>query len=241
MIRPDVLASERPYGLWGSRACDAWDMFLAAENGDVKGLRLLLERDSNLARAEYWYTPPLRIAVREGHAEATKIRLDAFDLVRLGEDDEVVRRVAANPAAALSGCGGVFTAACKLGKRDLLVRLLEAGARVPPVLTECRSYLMSDPGMLRLLLASGMNPDLPKWQRQTPLHDLPRPSRPAAGASRGMRRNPARRRGDELVPRRRAPLDPARVGGEEGTSPDRRYVAKRGRGRMTARTNREDP
>jgi ankyrin repeat protein len=66
----------------------------------------------------------------------------------------------------------VLAAACKEGKRELLVRLLKAGARVPPVLTACRSYLMSDPEMLRLLLASGMDPDLPNWQRATPLHDL---------------------------------------------------------------------
>jgi ankyrin repeat protein len=409
MIRPDVLSSDRPYGPWGSRASDVWDTFVAAEAGDAPALRRLLAEDPNLARSQYWYTPPLRIAVREGHAEATKIlldaggepasliggddlvtvardrgheevarlledfrarprpeataeaghpihaaaaagdaarlnalldadpklvdaidaagfqpidyalwdgpfwglrgdfetarlllsrgaaydlaiaaargdlgrvraalnedarrinetrpsgkrplssavefghhdiarmlldrgadpnlpegataprgaalhaaaragsrslvelllahgadpnghidssgsatyaartpelrallfahggTLDAFDLVFLGEDDEVVRRVVADPAAAHSGCGGVFTAACKLGKRDLLVQLLDAGARVPPVLTACRSYLMNEPGMLRLLLASGMDPDLPNWQRATPLHDL---------------------------------------------------------------------
>lgn len=98
--------------------------------------------------------------------------LDAFDLVWLGEDDEVVRRVTADPGSANAGCGGALAAACKQGKRDLLVRLLDAGARVPPVLTACRSYLLSDPGMLRLLVASGMDPDLPNWQLATPLHDL---------------------------------------------------------------------
>jgi ankyrin repeat protein len=284
MIRPDVLATERPYGRWGSRGCDVWETFLAAEAGDAPALRRLLERDPRLARAEYWYTRPIHFAAREGRLEATRIlleagggtastvvnedlvpvardrgfedvarlveefraraareasdgapepeppasrlgtalheaaragdralvekllgegadpnfevdsagsatyaaktpgirallearggRLNAFDLVWLGEDDEVVRRVAADPAAAHSGCGGVFTAACKLGKRDLLVRLLEAGARVPPVLTFCRSYLTSAPETLRLLLASGMSPDLPNWQRATLLHAL---------------------------------------------------------------------
>ncbi len=98
--------------------------------------------------------------------------LDCFDLVWLGEDEEVVRRVTADPASANAGCGGVFTAAAKLNKRDLVERLLDAGARVPPVLTSCRSYLMNDPGILRLLLENGMNPDLPNWQLATPLHDL---------------------------------------------------------------------
>jgi ankyrin repeat protein len=81
------------------------------------------------------------------------------------------RRVSADPASANSGCGGALAAACARGKRELLVRLLDAGARVPPVLTACRSYLMSDLETLRLL-ASGMDPDLPNWQRATPLHDL---------------------------------------------------------------------
>jgi ankyrin repeat protein len=98
--------------------------------------------------------------------------LDTYELVWLGEDDEVVRRVSADPSSANAGCGGVLAVACTQGKRDLLVRLLEAGARVPPVVTACRSYLLSDPGMLRLLLASGMNPDLPDLQLATPLHDL---------------------------------------------------------------------
>ena len=98
--------------------------------------------------------------------------LDAYDLVWLGEDDEAVRRINRDPRAANAGCGGVLAAACKLGKRDLLVRLLEAGARVPNVLTACRSYLLSDPEMLRLLVAEGMHPDLPNWQHATPLHDL---------------------------------------------------------------------
>jgi ankyrin repeat protein len=98
--------------------------------------------------------------------------LDAYDLIWLGEDDEAVRRVSADPGSANDGCGGVLAAACTLGKRELVVRLLDAGARVPPVLTACRSYLLEDPEMLRLLLASGMNPDLPNWQMATPLHDL---------------------------------------------------------------------
>jgi ankyrin repeat protein len=111
--------------------------------------------------------------------------LDCYDLVWLGEDEEVIRRVTADPRQADGGCGGVFTAAATLGKRDLVVRLLNAGARVPPVASGCRSYLLEDPEILRLLLAGGMNPDMPDWQRATPLHDLcgrdgrgrPRPQR----------------------------------------------------------------
>jgi ankyrin repeat protein len=98
--------------------------------------------------------------------------LDPFDLVFLGEDDEALRCVIADPSSANLGCGGVLAAACTLGKRDLVVRLLDSGVRVPAMLTECRSYLWSDPGLLRLLLDSGMDPDLPDWQHAAPLHSL---------------------------------------------------------------------
>jgi ankyrin repeat protein len=98
--------------------------------------------------------------------------LDPYDLVWMGEDDEAVRRVVADPASANAGCGGVLAAAATEGKRDLLIRLLAAGARVPPVVNDCRSYLFSEPEMLRLLLASEMDPNLPNWLRTTPLHDL---------------------------------------------------------------------
>jgi ankyrin repeat protein len=98
--------------------------------------------------------------------------LDPYDLVWLGEDDEAVRRVSTDPGSANAGCGGVLAAASTLGKRELLVRLLDAGARVPPVVNDCRSYLFTEPEMLRLLLASGMDANLPNWLLTTPLHDL---------------------------------------------------------------------
>ncbi len=98
--------------------------------------------------------------------------LDPYDLVWLGEDEAALGRIAAEPASAYKGCGGVLAAACTLGKRDLLIRLLQAGVRTPPVLTECRSYLLERPDMLRLLLDSGMDPNLPNWLHAAPLHDL---------------------------------------------------------------------
>ena len=98
--------------------------------------------------------------------------LDPYDLVWLDEDEEVMRRVTEDPSSAELGCGGVFTAVCTRGKLELLLRLLDAGVRVPPVVTGCHSYLLENTEMLQILLASGMNPDLPTWQRRTFLHDL---------------------------------------------------------------------
>jgi ankyrin repeat protein len=96
--------------------------------------------------------------------------IDPFDLVWKDEDDEVMRQVTADPRSALRGCGGVFTAVVTRGKRDLLARLLDAGIRVPSVVTGCQPYLLEQADMLQTLLAHGMSPDVMNWQHQTLLH-----------------------------------------------------------------------
>ena len=159
----------------GSTAPRGVALHAAARAGDREIVELLLAHgadpnsyiDSSGSATYVASTPELRALLL-----AAGGTLDTYDLVWLGEDDEVVRRVSADPSSANAGCGGVLAVACKEGKRELLVRLLDAGARVPPVLTECRSYLLSDPAMLRLLLDSGMDADLPNWLMATPLHDL---------------------------------------------------------------------
>ena len=127
---------------------------------------------------------PIAISIRPGVPPTSPARrscalltkhggaLDPYDLVWLGDDDEAVRRVVADPRSAHAGCGGVLAAAATTGKRELLIRLLEAGACVAPVVNDCRTYLFTDPEMLRLLLESGMDPNLPSWLHTTPLHDL---------------------------------------------------------------------
>src|SRR5207249_1017486 len=85
---------------------------------------------------------------------------------------EALRCMAEDPSSASAGCGGVLTAVCTRGKRDLLVRLLDMGVRVPPVAGGCQSYLLENPEMLRLLLASGLSPDYRNWQNLTFLHLL---------------------------------------------------------------------
>lgn len=93
--------------------------------------------------------------------------LDPY-LLWLGEDDEAVRCLAQDQRA--TSLGDAFTTVCTLGKRELLARLLQAGLRVPAVLTSCQGYLLEHPDMLRTLLTHGMSPDLMNWQRQTLLH-----------------------------------------------------------------------
>jgi ankyrin repeat protein len=148
----------------------------AATRGDLTLVDLLLDHgaDPN-AHVDAAGSPTFAARTPEVRARllARGGILDCYDLVWLNEDDEVVRRVSADPAAADSGCGGVFTAAATLGKRDLVARLIAAGARVPAVVTGCRSYLLEDPGILRLLLESGaMDPDGRNAEGATALHDL---------------------------------------------------------------------
>jgi ankyrin repeat protein len=99
-------------------------------------------------------------------------KLDPYDLVWMDEDEDVVRRIAEDPQSAYAGCGGVLTAVCTRGKRDLLIRLLDMGVRVPPIAGGCQSYLLENPEMLRLLLAKGLSPDYSSWQNLRFLHLL---------------------------------------------------------------------
>lgn len=159
----------------GSTAPRGFALFAASRMGEERLVELLLSHgadpnsflDSSGSATYAAKTKEIRARLIAAGGQ-----LDPYDLVWLGEDDEVVRRVLEDPSSADSGCGGVFTAAATNGKRDLVVRLLAAGARVPPMVTACRSYLWEDPEILKLLLESGMDPDLPNWHRATPLHDL---------------------------------------------------------------------
>jgi ankyrin repeat protein len=69
MIKPRELESDN--------GRDIWAAFTAAEAGDTETLRLLLQRDPGLSRAQYWYTQPVHFAVRSGHLETVQMLLDA--------------------------------------------------------------------------------------------------------------------------------------------------------------------
>jgi len=147
----------------------------AARAGDRELVELLLARGANPngdvdsgGNAVYAAKTPELRALLMAHGG----RLDPYDLVWMDQDDEVIRLVREDPKSAERGCGGVFTAVCTRGKRELLLRLLDAGIRVPPVVTACRGYLLENLELLRILLANGMSPDLPNWQEQTLLHQL---------------------------------------------------------------------
>ena len=69
MIKPPELDSEEGGVVWNT--------LTASDDGDVDALQRLVGRDPLLSRAEYWYTPAIHFAVREGHLEAVQLLLDA--------------------------------------------------------------------------------------------------------------------------------------------------------------------
>ena len=77
LIRPNELRGDGLEWTGQFRGQDVWDVLTAARSGDASSLKSLLDRVPGIAMAEYWYTPPLHFAVREGHAAATQALLDA--------------------------------------------------------------------------------------------------------------------------------------------------------------------
>jgi ankyrin repeat protein len=69
MIKPTELESVEGESVWST--------LTAAADGNVDALARLLERDSQLTHAEFWYAPAIHFAVREGHLEAVRLLLDA--------------------------------------------------------------------------------------------------------------------------------------------------------------------
>ncbi len=77
LIRPFELVPGEPdwTGRW--RGETIWQVLNAARDGDTTTLQAMLNDDPTLVRAEFWYTPPLHFAVREGHLEVARMLLDA--------------------------------------------------------------------------------------------------------------------------------------------------------------------
>ena len=77
LIRPKELRGDTHDWTGRFRGQDVWDVLTAARAGDTNRLRRLLSGVPDIVAAEYWYTPPLHFAVREGHGAATRLLLDA--------------------------------------------------------------------------------------------------------------------------------------------------------------------
>ena len=77
LLKPTELeSSELDWtGRW--RGADIWDVLTAARDGDARRLRALIDNDSTIVDAQFWYTPPIHFAVREGHLKAVQLLVDA--------------------------------------------------------------------------------------------------------------------------------------------------------------------
>jgi ankyrin repeat protein len=106
-------------------------------------------------------------------------------MVDFNDTDAIAEWAASDPLGlARIGCGCIFTGVVKSEwdgfpnptsderKEEILRKLLALGVRVPPVVTGCRNYLWHKPRFTRILLDHRMDPNLPDWQRVTPLHNL---------------------------------------------------------------------
>ena len=78
-IRPIELAPlknvELPDGGYAPSEA-AWEMFLAAREGNLPRVESLAQRYPSLERFEYNYTPPIHFAVREGHASVVRFLIE---------------------------------------------------------------------------------------------------------------------------------------------------------------------
>lgn len=55
---------------------DAWCLFRAAAAGDLTAITTLLDQDPRLVNALHWYSQPVDLAARHGHADAVQFLLD---------------------------------------------------------------------------------------------------------------------------------------------------------------------
>jgi len=98
--------------------------------------------------------------------------LDPYDLVWKDEDDEVMRRVTADPKSAeLGNVVGYSRPSSRAASETCCGVLLDAGIRVPPA--RHRMPIVSDGAARHVFVRcweSGMNPDTCNWQMQTMLH-----------------------------------------------------------------------
>jgi ankyrin repeat protein len=145
-------------------------LHLAAQTGNLAMVKLLLDHgadpnediDSTSSASVFAATPEIRALIESRGGDA-----GLYDTTWVEHNDELLRRIAADPTAHAERIGPAITMCAD--RPELLARLLDAGIRMPTVHTACQGYLIN-PTALRMLLAHGMSPDQVNWQHQTLLH-----------------------------------------------------------------------
>lgn len=175
----------------------AWGFFQACRDGDLDRVRELIDHDSALVHAQYWYTQPMHFAVYANRPEVVRVLLDAGaepgrvrfmdsgwkKLVRRARamGFEEVRGILEAEARARFGYESGFAEL-----RDAMVarderRVEEALHGQPRVAAAADlqgnnavhwAVMTRQPGLLPLLVDRGADPDACRSDGQTPAHLL---------------------------------------------------------------------
>ena len=113
---------------------------------------------------------PAWVYLQRGDLETVAAILRYCDDPFSGEEKEYL----STPYTAIvSGCGRKLAKGEPTDAHEAMLKmLLQRKHPTPTVLTECKQYLYHVPEMTSQLLDNGLDPNLPDWQRRTPLHDL---------------------------------------------------------------------
>lgn len=134
-----------------------------ASRANTDEMRGLLYGYGGKAKALWGY-------LQEGDLETAAAVLRYVDDPFTEENDEYLQ----TPYTAIvSGCRRRMDKDLSTTAHYALLRLfLQRKYPMPKVLTSCKSYLYHVPDITAQLLGNGLDPNLPDWQRRTPLHDL---------------------------------------------------------------------
>ena len=112
-----------------------WDLVCAAIRNDAQTIGDLLKKDPDCPRLEFWYTPPLNFAVREGSLDATRVLWKAYpfdevsDLIQMADDrghDGIAAYLSASLGPAAEGSDLRLLQAVEARDRGQVTHLLAA-------------------------------------------------------------------------------------------------------------------
>ena len=147
----------------------------ADPNGDIDSSGTPAIRASSDAMRGLMYEYGGRTGTAWGFAQSGNLETLAA-ILRYCEDpfsDEENEYLTTPYTAIISGCKRRLDKKQSTDAHEAMLNMfLRQDYPMPKALTECKTYLFHVPHMTQQLLSHGLDPNLPDWQRRTPLHDL---------------------------------------------------------------------